>query len=441
MHLSGVILDIYDDPTASVLREKLAGQPLPTALADSNVLDDIELARLPDHLFGLVATNGDGTLRKYAMHDAAHVTTSIVYFLEQGHLLPETAQKTAARNLLAACEWYDLQPPDALVKRANVLDAAFGVLDVKSRMENAHAQSKANMDGFRAAQAGMSSDMQTSHEKRADLNGTEMMPMSGSISTWPAPRNTGKGVAGSGASPSSKRAQWEHAGDLTTHRPVQKVSSSGERFALPSEKKYPIDSYEEVKTASAYFDEHWEQFSLDERREYGVHLTARREELGLAVDGMAAKYAGHGYGPNVDVELMARVNNFEGTGHEAVYSMLLEKRASTPPHVMVEMLHEADLATGAAMKYDAPLGFRDPFQSVFGKVAEDQKMWSWSEGNEYVNDTMLTDLAVNRYQSLDRAFGMDVRKSFQKDPVGVFTSMPDPQKIVIARLAADDSKG
>jgi len=433
MHLSDVVLDIYDDPTATVLRDKLAGQALPEALGDSTLLDPAELALLPDRLFALVATNGDGIVRKYAMHDDSHVTTSIVYFLEKGHLLPPTMQKSAARNLIAACQWYDLQPPDELVKRASVLDAAVGALDVKSRMENAHAQSKSNMDGFRAAQAGMSSDMQ----KRADLNGTEMMPMSGSIATLPSPRNTAKGTS---SSPSSKQGAWEHGGDLTSHRPVDKTAKAVSKYAMPTTQRYPIDSYENVKTASAYFDEHWEKFELNDRREFAVNLSNRLEELGLPVTGFVAKYAGHEYGVNIDVELMARIRDFEGTGHEAVYEVLLEKRASTPAHVMVEILHEADLATGAATKYDAPLGFRDPFQAVFGKVAENKTMWSWSEGNEYVNDMQLTDLATNRYQSLDRAFGMDFRKDFQKDPIGTFVSMPDPQKIVIARLAADDSK-
>lgn len=431
MYLSGVILDIYDDPNVSVLRQKLAGAELPEALGDSSLLDAEALAQQPDRLFALVATNGDDIVRKYATHDAAHVATSIVYFLEKGAQLPSSMQKIAARNLLAACEWYNLEPPDALSKIAGVLDAGLGVLDVKGRLDATMERSRANMDGFRAAQAGISSDMQ----KKADLNGTEMMPMSGSLTTWPLPRNTAKG---SSTSPASKRAHWERAGDLTHYRPTVKQASAS-RFCLPSEQRYPIDSYEDVKTASAFFDEHWHRMELEHRREYAVNLDIRLNELGMQTPESVSKYAGHGYGPNIEVELSARIRNFEGTGHEAGYEVLLEKRASTPPHVMLDMLHELDTVSGAVQKYDAPLGFRDPFQAVFGKVAEEKKVWSWSEGNEYVNDSMLTALAQNRYQSLDRAFGMDVRKSFQKDPVGVFTSMPDPQKIVIARLAADDS--
>lgn len=426
-----MILDIYDDPKVSVLREKLAGEPIPEPFRDAELLDAEKLAKMPDRLFGLVATNGDDIVRKYAMHDAAHVATSIVYFLEKGNQLPASMQKVAARNLLAACEWYSLEAPEQLSKIAGLLDAGLGVLDVKGRLDATMDRSRANMDGFRAAQAGATSDMQ----KKADLNGTEMMSMSGSISTWPLPRNTAKAPS---SSPAMKRAAWEHAGDLTTHQQTVKKAAA-QRFCLPSQSRYPIDSYSDVKTASAYFEEHWSKMELEDRREYAVNLSARLDELGMPSSGTVEKYAGHDYGPHIDSELASRISNFAGTGHEEGYQVLLEKRASTPPHVMLDALYEFDQVSGAAQKYDTPLGFRDPFAAVFGKIAEEKKVWSWSEGNEYVNDTMLTDLALNRYQSLDRAFGEDVRKSFQKDPIGVFTSMPDPQKVVIARLAADDS--
>lgn len=118
MHLNGVVLDIYDDPTASVLRQKLAGRSLPEALGNSNLLTQEKLAALPDRLFGLVATNGDAVVRKFAMHDPAHTTTSVLYFLETHHLLPEPAQKIAAQNLLIGCKEYGIQAPALLEKIA-----------------------------------------------------------------------------------------------------------------------------------------------------------------------------------------------------------------------------------------------------------------------------------------------------------------------------------
>lgn len=446
MHLTGVILDIYDDPKVGVLMDKLAGRELPKELADSELLEPEKLASMPDRLFALVATNGDDVVRKYAMHDAAHTATSIMYLLSQHSILPEGAAKIAAANLVEACGWYGLEVPEGLSKLAiDPLGGVLGALDVKNRVEQAVESKRSTMDGFRRAQANAGADMQAAPsapsqtQKQSDLTGTEMMPMIGSVSTFPDPKGTARQPS---SSAQSKRAAWGHAGDLTSHRPVTKIAEvKVSHYAMPSLKRYPIDSYGDVKTASEYFDLNFEAFTQEHRREFGFFLGQRLEELALPLTENVAKYAGSEYGPYVDVELMARVRNYEGLDHADAYKVLLEKRASTPANVMLEALHEIDQISGAAKSYDAPLGFRDPFQAIYGKIAgvEANPGYSWNLGNDYVNDMMLTDLATRRYAALDHAFGMDMRRSFQKDPVGVFKSMPDPDKIVIARLASDES--
>lgn len=439
MHLAGVILDIYDDANASLLVTKLAGAELPQHLQDMELMEQGELARLPDRMFALVAENGGETVRKYAMHDTGHLSTSVTYFMERSHLLPEQARKTAARNLVGACEWYDIVAPDDLLKMAGVtklLDAANHLSMAPGRVSAGAAAGRSSAEGFRAAQAGMTSDMQ----KKADLNGTEMMSVSGHISTLPNPRGTtAKPTSGSA---SMKKASWERCEDLTSHRPAEKVASTFTRFALTVEgNRYPIDSYEHVKQAAAYFDENYSKFDLNDRREYAVNLAARLDELNMPINGMVEKYAGHEYGPHIDSELVSRMRNYEGTGHDRSYAVLLEKRASTPANVMVEMLFELDKRAQADAYYNRPLGFRDPFQATFGKVAKNDELWSWSEGNDHVNAEDLKRLADNYWHLVEQAFGMDVRKSFQKDPVAVFSSMPDPQKIVLARLGTDSHQG
>jgi hypothetical protein len=429
MHLAGVILDIYDDAAASTCTTKLAAAGGPETV----LLSQDELSRLPDRMFALVAENGGETVRKYAMHDSGHLVTSVAYFLTHGHLLPDYAQKTAARNLVGACEWYGLEPMPELLKLAGisgVIDAAGHLANVPKRLAAGQEASKTTMDGFRAAQAGLTSDMQ---QKRADLNGTEMMPVSGHLSQWPHPRNTAKPTAGSAT---MKKASWERCEDLTRHVPREKVAQRARTFALPSLERYPLDQYDHVKQASVYFDEYYADFPLDERREFAVNLATRLESLGLPLGDATRKYAGFEYGPHISSELAARVRNFDGTGHEHAYTVLMEKKASTPPGVMVEMLAELDKRAGADAYYNRPLGFRDPYQATFGKYAKNE-MWSWSEGNDYVNSDMLKSLATNKWQGLDDAFGADFRKSFQKDPVGIFESLPTPQKIVLARMAPD----
>jgi len=443
MHLAGVILDIYDDANASLLVTKLAGAELPAHLQDMELVKQEELAQLPDRMFALVAENAGETIRKYAMHDSSHLTTSVVYFLDRAHLLPESARKTAARNLVGACEWYDMEAPEELLKLAGItslvgrgLDALGHLSNAAGRMTSGQSAARTAMDGFRAGQAGITSDMM----KRAELNGTEMMPMSGHLAQWPHPRNTAKPTSSSaGSKKIAEEIRWERAGDLTAHRPVEKVASAFTRFALPSEGKYPLDSYEHVKQASAYFDEHYSKLGLEERREYALNVAARLEELHMPVTGMVQKYAGMEYGPFIEAELVSRMRNYEGTEHAAAYEALLMKRAAVEPALMVDMLADIDRQVGADHYYNRPLGFRDPIQATFGKYAKDES-WSWSQGNEYVSDEMLKNLAANQWQLVEQAFGDDVRKSFQKDPIAVFSSMPDPQKVVLARLASDSQQ-
>lgn len=164
MQTSGVILDIYDDHRGRILREKTAAAPLPEKLKTAALLSPEELSRLPDRLFALVAQDGDQTLRKYAMHDEAHLATSVIYFLECGHLLPKVAQDVAAQNLVAACDWYDIDVPPPLLKMAGVASSALGVggaaLGVMGMVDGTKAgleKKKSDMDRFRMAQAsGMS---------------------------------------------------------------------------------------------------------------------------------------------------------------------------------------------------------------------------------------------------------------------------------------------
>ena len=76
MNLAGVILDLYDEPKGVVLRQKvteLGG--MPAKLASATLLEYEELDQLPDRVFALVGTNAGQPIRKYAMHDEAHLLT------------------------------------------------------------------------------------------------------------------------------------------------------------------------------------------------------------------------------------------------------------------------------------------------------------------------------------------------------------------------------
>jgi len=513
MNLAGVILDLYDDPKGLVLRQKVAKLGgMPAKLASSEMLDYEELDRLPDRVFALVGTNNGQPLRKYAMHDEAHLLTSLMYFEECGHLLPASVRQKVASNLATGCEWYDVAPP-ASVKSA-MLGAAMGALTVGlGGMEAAHGAAEGAAK-IRAAQAKVGAaklasgrevrltddqassmqraegpesgyifgplgqfsqhgpthkklDRQTAAgeiidngvayrvEKKADLNNTDVMTyddvMIGSgkkadlTNTEAMTHQTGRTISPS-KTPQGKVAGWEPVGDLSrmaalTTRKVAEAS----HYALPHLRQYPIDTAAQVKQAAAYLDEHKYDFEPLDRRLYSQTVLHRAEELGVKVSGAVLSYGGSSYGPFIDAELHKRASAFEGTGHENVYELLLEERANVSPAVMAEMLKEADLETGAARSYGRPsVGFLDPYAAVYGqpKLAEaepkKEDTFSWRSGGDYVNGMMLKAFA-SRKADLDATFGSGFSDSFQKDPISIFESMPDPQKVVLSRLASDNS--
>lgn len=119
--LSGLLLDVYDDNHGDTLREMYPERALvPDLVKQAHLLEVEERNKLPDDLFALVLTDGDTTLRKFACTDPGNTALSIAYFLKTGGKLPEQAQKTAAQNLLIACDWYGLEPPEALQKAAGI---------------------------------------------------------------------------------------------------------------------------------------------------------------------------------------------------------------------------------------------------------------------------------------------------------------------------------
>ena len=519
MRLAGHILDIYDDPKATVLLEKLAGRPLPEKLANSRVLSATELAALPDRLFAVVATNGEDVVRKYAMHDEPHLVTSLLYFLERGDTLPEEVQKVAATRLLEACGWYDVKPPQALTEKLAFLTQAFSAMkgvaagakgiggalmkgyDVASNAiaakgvyDTARAGMRTARQDFRngtltkaaaaevfdnKAQANLERDEEQrvqrgghlrvvpdadaksvtqfsqmeeraaqktkttpgalqrvldnlgalGSEKKSDLNGTDVMPM-GALKVPTAGKNLLRMA--------TKTASLTLDGHET---PAVVVTQTYEVYALPHAQQYPIDTPELVKKAERYFDEHVHAFTPFERRVFAQSVWDRSHELGTKVAGHLLNYAGDGYGPNIASELIARADRLAGTGHETIYETLLEKCASIDPMVMASLLAEADEATGIAATYGRPVtGCLDPFAAVYGvkTAAEDKSIkdsnYSWKDGTEYVTGMQLINLAKRGPGQFDAHFGDSFGADFIKDPVGIFKSMPDPQKVLIVRL-------
>jgi hypothetical protein len=98
--LSGLVLDIYDDPAGEVLKSVFPR------------------GCLPDDAFALILEQDGMELKKFATIDPGNTALSVEYFMKTGHKLPAEAQKVAAHNLCCACEWHGIEPPEELQKIA-----------------------------------------------------------------------------------------------------------------------------------------------------------------------------------------------------------------------------------------------------------------------------------------------------------------------------------
>ena len=147
--LSGLVLDIYDDQSSAVLREIFPNEAdLPDIIKTAHVITADEYQKLPDDSFALVLVDGDVELKKFATIDAGNTALSVEYFLKTAHRLPIEAQRVAANNLVAACGWYDIDPPEQLCKVAFGAGAVMAAMMVpaaaKSAMNNVKATKGVN---------------------------------------------------------------------------------------------------------------------------------------------------------------------------------------------------------------------------------------------------------------------------------------------------------
>ncbi len=474
------ILDLYDDPTASVLRQHLGQRPLPAKVA-SLAVDDVEaLAALPDRLFAFVGSVEGEPLRKFAMHDPEHLALSVLYFLECGGQLPAGAQQKVAQNLVEGCSWYDTAPPAALLKVAglgNIATVGLTAAAVPGTVRRQRALNRSDDELLRAAQmtgvkeASLHSKTLPATEGGDELENFIMGRERGDLAddyeergqgNYPNPFVSGPGVKSAnitgtegGSSPAAghsdprrrppqarfataaKVSSGEPAGDVKLAAARPESAPEATHYALPDRALYPIDTAGQLKQASAYFDEHLRAFTPEDRRMFAVSVHERAEALGVDVSPTLAKLAGNTYGAHILSELEGRIRCFEGTEKAAAYEVLLEEIDTIAPIVMYDLLKTADEETGLDAGYGRPVtGFREPLSAVFG--APEKPIYSWAGEGHYVTEEMLRSF-IKRGPDLDRVFGDGYSTKFIADPVKAFDKLSNDKKVIIARLANQEA--
>jgi hypothetical protein len=218
-------------------------------------------------------------------------------------------------------------------------------------------------------------------------------------------------------------------------------------YALPAKKKYPIETAEQLKTASVYFDKYITNFHPAERAAIAETMEKRASELKTYLDNdWIYNYSRRGatYSPDFGLHMNMRKEACAGkkidvNGKKIDAVELLEKVASKkdiiPAREMVDLIHGFDKRAGLDNQYDQRV--RDPFFTVYGsstnakydlqKVASDMYAKELEEAT--TNESFISKLAAS--------FGDDFAENFKQDPVNIYDSMPKPEKELIINYARE----
>lgn len=221
-------------------------------------------------------------------------------------------------------------------------------------------------------------------------------------------------------------------------------------YALPSQKKYPLDGYDQIIKAASYYDQWRGQMAPAHRREFCHNLVKRADAVGWPVSREVRKYGASTYAPVSDFNIA--IDGRRSVIKEAEANLLDELVQEQPklnPDDFAVALGEFDKLAGIDHLYDEDV--LDPYFSTFGEkyaapdsvAALDQhpsdQDQSWVIGNEVVTARSLKTLAAVQSKGLSETFGEEFMKEFRKDPAGIFNSLPVDQKKILIRMATDDS--
>lgn len=240
----------------------------------------------------------------------------------------------------------------------------------------------------------------------------------------------------------AKQEKRANVVDITGKSPAPKVkvakASGPADYAVILNGKgyYPINTWDLVKKAEVYYQEEKGRMQPEVRRQYATKLASKAASMGYPLDpdiqeAGSSSWASKGH-LQAAVE-MRKIACQPGSEDRQFLDELFEKRASLEPGTYAEVLRRFDVQHGLDKGWDHVI--LDPWASTFGlnKTAD----VVWEDGADRVTNDQLVNLAQNHLKRLRGVLTEGMCKEFLKDPVGIFESMPLPQKRLISRLASD----
>jgi hypothetical protein len=485
---AGVTIDFYDDKGATLREHFPLADQLPDVIKTANIVAPEVLA---NEDFALIAVDGPNVLRKFACNDAGTTAMSVIYFMDHGDKLPLEAQKLAAENLISACTTFGLEPTEQMRKIAQQAPVQSKPQREKTAGFNLSPFSRALLAGAAGGAAGGAvGSASQGGDVRDAVRGAGigavvgagtiglMQPSglsSGQTGTVGALHGfmAGRSIEKEGSAYDDAhalgldRALKEHESRETSKEEMQEQLTCREAHPAPPFKVahitgksapvklasqrpravddyavvvdgkpfYPIDTWDNIKTAEAYMLENRRSMEPELRHQYATKLAAKAQKMGYKLASEIQEMGSPTYAQEEHMKMaidMRAVAFPRRSQERAMLDELFEKRADIHPEIYAQTLKNIDLQFGLASGWDNVI--LDPWSSTFGKQADTVV---WQEGLDRVTASELHNLALNHSQLLRTKFTTDFVNEFEKDPVAFFEALPNPHKKIFARLADD----
>jgi hypothetical protein len=204
--------------------------------------------------------------------------------------------------------------------------------------------------------------------------------------------------------------------------------------------RYPIDTPEEVKQASDYFDQYRREMTVEDRREYALKVAARADLFRVHVSDALRSYASTTPASPAEVKVAMDLRELylRDETDKKVLRALQAKHASMVPETFVTILHEFDKQAGLDVYYG--INVPDPYNSVYStKRAEEGDMVV--AGTEIGRTEDLKAYALTHLEKLTKYWGPEFAEKFRKNPVGTFQGLPVEQQRVLLRTVNSSLHG
>ena len=214
---------------------------------------------------------------------------------------------------------------------------------------------------------------------------------------------------------------------------IQKnASSSSTSYALESLEKYPLDTKEQVKKASAYFEKNHKDMDPFTKLEFGVNVVGRAGDLDVPIQSTeVSKYAELDFEvfnkdlyDTIQVRKSYLRDNEEDT--KEAYDELLRQSDELGVPKTAEVLYEIDKKAEITGNYGK--SFNDPVFSVAGKVGSD----GMDIDGTYVRSSSLDAIPSGDLTSIVGNDAIDDLRS--DDKLDVLASLPRPVRKEIIDL-------